>query len=101
MGGWSSTGLTVSMTQQEDLKQQVERQARRMKKAEHERPTLIAQTVYVGMLGLLFVLPVIAGAYIGHWLDSQLSGYSVRWSISLILLGVFVGGVNVYLYIRE
>lgn len=89
------------MTQQEDLKQQVERQARRMKKAEHERPTLIAQTVYVGMLGLLFVLPVIAGAYIGHWLDNQLSGYSVRWTISLILLGVFAGGVNVYLYIRE
>lgn len=89
------------MTQQEDLKQQVERQARRMKKAEHERPTLIAQTVYVGMLGLLFVLPVIAGAYIGHWLDNQLSGYSVRWTISLILLGVFAGGINVYLYIRE
>lgn len=89
------------MTDKKELQQQVERQARRMKKAEHEQPTLIAQTVYVGMLGLLFVLPVIAGAYFGHWLDNQLSGYSVRWTISLIIVGVFIGGINVYLYIRE
>jgi len=84
-----------------NLKQQVERQAQRMKKAEHEQPTLLAQTVYAGMIGLLFVLPVIAGAYLGHWLDNQMTGYSVRWTTSLILLGVFIGGVNVYLYIRE
>ena len=84
-----------------DLKQQVERQARRMKKAELDQPTLIAQTVYIGTLGLLFVLPVIVGAYLGHWLDNQVTGYSVRWTTSLIFVGVFIGGVNVYLFIRE
>jgi len=84
-----------------DLKHQVERQARRMKKAELDQPTLIAQTVYIGTLGLLFVLPVIVGAYLGHWLDSQATGYSVRWTTSLIIFGVFIGGVNVYLFIRE
>jgi len=89
------------MTDKKDLKQQVERQARRMKKAELDQPTLIAQTVYIGTLGLLFVLPVIVGAYLGHWLDNQMTGYSVRWTTSLIILGVFVGGVNVYLFIRE
>ncbi|WP_455217707.1 AtpZ/AtpI family protein, partial [Kaarinaea lacus] len=75
--------------------------ARRMKKAEHERPTLIAQTAFIGVLGLLFVLPVVVGAYLGHWLDSQVEGYSIRWSISLIVLGVVVGAMNVYLYIKE
>jgi ATP synthase protein I len=89
------------MTDKKDLKQQIERQARRMKKAELDQPTLIAQTVYIGTLGLLFVLPVIVGAYLGHWLDNQVTGYSVRWTTSLIILGVFVGGVNVYLFIRE
>lgn len=89
------------MADKKDLKQQIERQARRMKKAEHEQPTLIAQTVYIGTLGLLFVLPLIVGAYLGHWLDSQVEQYSVRWTTSLILLGVFIGGVNVYLFIRE
>jgi ATP synthase protein I len=72
-----------------------------MQKAEQERPTLIGQTVFLGTLGLLFVLPVVGGAYLGIWLDSLVSGYSTRWTISLILLGVFIGGLNVYLFVRE
>jgi len=89
------------MPQISDLRKQVERQVKRMKKAELERPTLIGQTVYIGTLGLMFVLPVIGGAYLGKWLDSLVAGYSVRWTVSLILVGVFVGAVNVYLFIRE
>ena len=85
----------------EELRQAVERQAKRMRKAEHERPTLIGQTVFLGTLGLLFVLPVVGGAYLGIWLDSLVSGYSTRWTMSLILLGIFIGGLNVYLFIRE
>lgn len=89
------------MTQLEDLRKQVERQARRIRKAEHERPTLVAQTIYVGTLGLMFVLPVIGGAYLGQWLDSLASGYSIRWTVSLILTGIVIGATNVYLFIRE
>jgi len=85
----------------QELKKQVERQARRMKKAERERPTLISQTAYIGTLGLLIILPVVGGAYLGHWLDNLVSGYSIRWTISLILLGVFIGALNVYLFIKE
>lgn len=89
------------MADTDKLRQQVERQAQRMKKAERERSTLIGQTVYMGTLGLLMVLPVIGGAFLGQWLDSLVSGYSIRWTTSLILLGVFIGAVNVYLFIRE
>ena len=89
------------MTDHNNLKKHIERQARRMKKAEVDQPTLIAQTVYIGTLGLLFVIPLIGGAYLGQWIDNQISGYSIRWTISLIVLGVFIGGVNVYLFIRE
>ena len=89
------------MPQSDDLRKQVERQARRMKKAEHERPTLIGQTVYIGTLGLLFVLPMIGGAYLGNWLDSLAEGYSARWTVSLILVGIVVGVLNVYLFIKE
>lgn len=83
------------------LQQQVDRQARRMKKAERERPTLLAQTIYIGTLGLVFVLPVIGGAYLGQWLDSLAAGYSMRWTLSFIFIGVVVGALNVYLLIRE
>lgn len=89
------------MPHQEDLEKKVERQARRMKKAERDRPTLIGQTVYIGTLGLLFVLPLIGGAYLGQWLDNLATGYSIRWTTSLIVIGVFVGAMNVYLFIRE
>jgi ATP synthase protein I len=83
------------------LQQQVEQQARRMKQAEQDRPTLIGQTIYVGTLGLMFVLPVVGGAYLGRWIDEMASGYSIRWTISLILLGVFIGMFNVYYLIKE
>ena len=72
-----------------------------MKQAEHDRPTLLSQTVYIGTLGLVFVLPVVGGAYLGRWLDSLASGYSIRWTVSLILLGVMLGMINVYLLIRD
>lgn len=88
------------MPQLNDLRKQVEDQARRLKKAERERPTLLGQTVYIGTLGLLFVLPVVGGAYLGRWLDSLAAGYSVRWTVSLILVGVVVGAVNNYLFIK-
>lgn len=89
------------MKTQQDVRKQVERQAQRMQKAERERPTLIAQTAYIGTLGLLLVLPVVGGAYLGHWLDSLVTGYSIRWTVSLILLGVMLGAINVYLFIKD
>jgi ATP synthase protein I len=89
------------VTAEQRLRDRLDRLARRRRKAEDERGSLLAQTVYVGTLGLLFVLPVIAGAYLGSWIDGQVSGYSIRWTVSLILLGVFIGAVNVYLFIKE
>jgi len=89
------------MKQEERLRQRLELQARRLRKAESERDTLLAQTVFIGTLGLLFVLPLVGGAYLGKWLDSLMAGYSIRWTVSLILLGVFIGAVNVYLFVRE
>jgi ATP synthase protein I len=84
-----------------DLEKQVERQARRMKRAERERSTLLQHTVYIGTIGLLIVLPVVGGAYLGRWLDSLESGYSVRWTVTMIVLGVAVGALNVYLFVRR
>jgi len=85
----------------EKLEAQVDRQARRIKQAEKDKRTLLGQTVYLGTLGLMFVLPVIGGAYLGQWLDSLSAGYEVHWTVSMIVLGVVVGGVDVYLFLRE
>jgi ATP synthase protein I len=89
------------MRSENQLKEEVAKQIRRMKQAEHERPTLLRQTAYLGTLGLLFVVPVIVGAYVGRWLDGLSAGYSMRWTLSLIVLGVGVGAVSVYLNVKE
>ena len=85
----------------EQLRKQIDRQVRRMEKAQRERATLLSQTVYIGVLGLVFVLPVVAGAYLGRWLDSLAAGYSIRWTLSMLFIGVVVGAVNVFLLVRE
>jgi ATP synthase protein I len=83
------------------LAERVDRQVRRLRQAEKDRRTLLGYSVYLGTLGVLFVLPVVAGAYLGHWLDGLAAGYSVRWTLSLIVLGIAIGALNVYLFIRE
>ncbi len=89
------------MNPYERLRRQVDRQARRMRQADRDRRTLLAQTAYIGTLGLMLVLPVVAGAYLGRWLDGLAAGYSIRWTLSMIFLGVIIGGINVYLFIRD
>jgi len=89
------------MNDRQRLRDRVNLQAERRDQAERDQSTLLSRSVFIGTLGCLLVLPVVAGAYLGLWLDGLLEGYSVRWTVSMILLGVLVGAVNVYLFIRE
>lgn len=89
------------MNDRQKLREDVERQVKRMKRAEHERHTLLSQTVFLGTLGLVFVLPMVAGAYLGRWLDGMVEGYSMRWTLSLLFLGILIGAFNVYRLMKE
>ena len=79
----------------------VARDSERLKEAERNRRSLLAQTVFLGSLSVLFVVPLLVGAYLGRWLDSQAEGYTVGWTINLILLGLALGVFNVYFFIRK
>ena len=85
----------------EGMAAEVERRARRIERAERDQPTVLGQTVYLGVLGLLFVLPVVGGAYLGRWLDGLFEGYSLRWTLSLLIVGVALGAANVYFFVRR
>jgi ATP synthase protein I len=85
----------------EKWRREVGRDATRLKVAERERRSLLAQTVFLGTLSVLFLLPLIGGAYLGRWLDGQSDGYSVRWTINLIILGLAFGVFNVYTFVRK
>jgi len=87
-------------SREEELRQSVQKQVERMKRAEKERPTLLRQTVYLGMIGVMFVLPIVGGAYLGLWLDSRFHYYGAHWTVCLILLGLIVGAMNVYFFAK-
>lgn len=89
------------MNHKQRLQKQVDKQVKRIKKARHEQSSILAQTVYLGTLGLVLILPLIGGAYLGLWLDSLVDGYSMRWTLSLLLLGLLIGIINVYLLIKQ
>ena len=78
------------------------RQDLRRAEEKTKRPAAwLGMLLYGGTLGLLFVAPIVAGAYLGRWLDTLADGYSVRWTVSLIVLGIVVGGYNVLRFLQE
>ncbi len=85
----------------ERLRRAIETQARRIAQADRDRPSLLAQTVFLGTLALLFVLPLVGGAYLGHWIDGRQPGYSYRWTMIGLAAGLALGAMNVYAYIRK
>ncbi len=89
------------MDPQQELKKNIQRQARRIKKAKRERGSLLSETIYLGTVGLLFIVPMVAGAYLGHWLDVRGGHYSARWILPCLLLGIVLGVINVYLFLRS
>ncbi|QFY41683.1 AtpZ/AtpI family protein [Candidatus Methylospira mobilis] len=72
----------------------------RLERKERKPATWAGMLFYGGTLGLLFTVPLVAGAYLGRWLDTLVPGYSVRWTLSLILLGIAVGIYNVLHFLR-
>jgi ATP synthase protein I len=83
------------------LRANVERDIDRKRRAERGAAAILARTAYLGTLGLMLVLPIVGGAYLGNWLDAHARGFSFSWTISLIVVGIFVGGANVVLFVRR
>jgi len=83
------------------LQATVERDMERKKRAQRSAATVLARTAYLGTLGLMLVLPIVLGAYLGNWLDGHAKGFSFSWTVSLIVIGVFVGTMNVFLFVRQ
>lgn len=89
------------MIDRDKLERAVRRDVDRLERRERGRPTLAVLLLYGGTLGLQVVVPIVGGAYLGRWLDAMAPGYSVRWTIGLILLGIALGGYNAYRFVRD
>lgn len=88
------------MNQHDDLRQSVQRDNRRQDRGEQQRAGLFGLFMYGGTLGLLLVIPMVGGAYLGRWLDTLNPEFGTRWTVSFIILGVVAGLWNMIWYIR-
>jgi ATP synthase protein I len=77
------------------------RDVKRLDDMNERRVNWGAVFLYGSTLGLLFVVPIVFGVYLGRWLDNLVAGYSVRWTVSLLVLGIAVGSYNVFRFVRE
>ncbi len=89
------------MTDREKLIEDTGKDIRRLEEQEKAPATWAGIAVYGGTVGLLFVVPIVAGAYLGRWLDTLVAGYSVRWTVSCIVLGIALGAYNAYRFMKE
>ncbi len=85
----------------ERLKEAVRKDVSGLERQELEKGSWVRASALLGTLGLVFVLPVVGGAYLGDYLDRRLEGFSFNWTMSLIFLGILVGAFNVYHILRE
>jgi ATP synthase protein I len=82
------------------LSREVEKSAKELSRSRGEKSFWHYASV-LGVGGWLFVLPVVAGAYLGRYLDGKLKG-GTSWTITCIILGLALGLYNVwYFFVRR
>jgi ATP synthase protein I len=89
------------MTDTQKLIEETDRDLKRLAERQRKPATLLGMVLYGGTIGLLLAAPIVVGAYLGRWIDSLFAGYSVRWTISFIVLGIVIGSYNVVRFIRS
>jgi ATP synthase protein I len=60
-----------------------------------ERSKFWQLAMTMASLGWSLVLPIVGGAFLGHYLD-QLTDQGVKWTVGLLFLGVALAFYNLY-----
>jgi ATP synthase protein I len=79
---------------------QIEQSAGRLLKSRGEQRTFWQWASRVGVGGWLFAIPVVAGAYLGKYLDHGSSG-KISWTVTFILLGIAAGTFNLWQFLSR
>lgn len=78
--------------------QGIEKSVRHLLKARGEKEGFWHFATVIGVGGWLFVLPVVAGAYLGRYLDGRIAG-KTSWTVTLLLVGVAAGSYNLWYFL--
>lgn len=88
------------MPRREDLGVTAGRKAQRKRRARGEHDQVWSWLGMFGLVGWTVAVPTVGGVFLGRWLDARLDG-SVSWTITLLLVGVVLGGLNAWYWIRQ
>ncbi len=84
----------------EDFTGKIEKVASEIKRARKEKSGFLHYASLIGMGGWLLVLPIVAGAYLGNYLDKK-TDMGVSWSVTFIILGVAAGIFNIWYFLYK
>jgi len=74
------------------LVKEVERERERRSRWQREGDVSVGRRLaQIGVLGWIFVIPTLAGLFLGRWLDASL-GTGIFWSAPLMIVGLVIGG---------
>lgn len=80
------------------FREEIESSVKKYKTSKKKRKEFWTYISRITVVGWLFVIPVVAGAYLGRYLDRRY-GSNVSWTITLIIIGVAVGIYNAWRFI--
>lgn len=83
-----------------EFRKKIEDSVRSYKTSKSQRREFWRHVSRVTVAGWLFVIPVVAGAYLGRYLDKKNIG-DISWTITFIIIGIAVGIYNVWHFIYE
>jgi len=81
------------------LRDVVSRQVERKRRARRGRPVWFSLGL-MGLVGWSVALPALAGVALGLWLDHTWPS-RVSWTITLLLVGVAIGCVNAWRWVKQ
>lgn len=80
------------------LSEKVDKSAEELMKARGEKSRFWHYAQILGVGGWLFAIPVVAGAYVGRYMDRKVGG-EISWTITLIIVGIAVGAYNIWYFL--
>jgi len=80
----------------EKFSEEIEKSAKELMEARKEK-TFWHYASIIGVGGWLFVIPIIAGAYLGRYLDKRFVG-GISWTITFIIIGIAAGIYNFWFF---
>jgi len=83
------------------MREQVAHRAERRRRAEREGERSVWFSLgMMGLVGWSVAIPTLAGIAIGWWIDTEWPS-RVSWTLTLLFLGVVIGCLNAWYWVRQ